>query len=83
MHLFCLKDKKQVNKSGVFLLAKVSFTLALLRVTLVNALPNVVRFLRVFRFLPTRNVDRIVRIIKISLTLRNLSNQRPVKRGKL
>ena len=64
VHLFCLKDKKQANKI-VFLLAKVSFTQGLLRVTLINALPNVVRSLRVFRFLPTRNVDRVVRIIKI------------------
>ena len=46
-------------------------------------LPKVVGFLQVLRFVPTRNVDRAVRIIKIWLTLKNLSNQRPVKRGKL
>ena len=50
VHLFCLKDKKQVNQIVYFY---------------VNVLPKVVGFVRVLRLVLTRNVDRVVRIIKI------------------
>ena len=64
MHLFCLKDKdRSLNCVFLLLLAKVPFTLRLLRVNPRSAESR--GFLCVLRFLPTKNVDRVVEIMKI------------------